>query len=156
MNPQGGGGGGGGWKKVTTPSPGVQPGTGPQIRTKPPLPPRPANWKPIVRKAGPQGNAGPKIGTGKTMAAVNKATDPNQTPPTGVQSCPLKKHFVKVKLHFKDDDTPVPTTAAQILQDAAVINGGPLATGELEARELDGGSYSIYFPDIDEAEWEPA
>lgn len=164
MNPTGGsggtGGGGGGsnWTKVTTPTNPGQTGTGPKIGAKPTPPPKP-KWTPIVKPpgTGTQGTTtGPKIGTGKTLNAVNKATDPSQTPPTGVQSCPLKKHFVKVKLHFKDDDSVVPTTGAQILQDAAVVNGGPLAAGELEAKDLDPGSYTIYFPDIDASEWEPA
>lgn len=161
MNPSGGSGSGGGsnWTKVTTPTNPGQTGTGPKIGAKPTPPPKPprSKWTPIVKPTtGTQAGTGPTIGTGKTLNALNKATDPTQTAPSGVQNCPLKKHFVKVKLHFKDDDKPVPTTGAEILQGFATVNGGPLAAGELEARDLDPGDYTVHFPDIDASEWEPA
>ena len=76
-------------------------------------------------------------------------------PTTPVKDCPLKKHFVKVRLEFKDDHTPVPAAACKILKGTEEVEGGPLAAGALgTATVLDPGTYEVTFPEIDSAEWD--
>ena len=85
------------------------------------------------------------------LQAVAKSTQPPSSQPG---DCPLKKHFVKVKLEFEDDHTPVLAAACKILKGTEEIEGGPLASGELgTATVLEAGSYEVTFPEIDSAEW---
>jgi hypothetical protein len=141
MNPSGGSGGSGGsnWVKPTKPStPPAQ-----KIQTTPKTPP--PKWTPAVKTTPPAQLIGPVNQGAKPAIGVNRSVAP----------CPLKKHFVKVKLVFKDDQSPVLATAAQILKGKEVVDGGPLGNGELgTATTLDPGSYEVTFPDIDSAEWD--
>ena len=98
-------------------------------------------------------NASPKKDknlVGEVANASKSGTkDPSQ------KKCPLKKHFVKVKLLYKDDNKPVPAAACKILLGATEIDAGPLANGQLgTAKDLDAGNYEVTFPDIDSAEWD--
>lgn len=98
-------------------------------------------------------------GTG-TSASSSLAGVSSASPSTGsdpsTSSCPKKKkHFVKVKLLFKDDKKPVPAAECKILKGTAVVEGGPLANGDLgTAKTLDAGSYEVTFPEIDANEWD--
>ena len=113
---------------------------------KPKEPPKPA-WTPAVKATPPAQLITPVNQAAKPMAGANRKAAP----------CPLKKHFVKVRLVFKDDQKPVPATACQILLGAGVIDAGPLGNGDLgTASVLDPGSYVVAFPDIDSAEWDAA
>ena len=85
------------------------------------------------------------------LASASKSgtKDPSQ------KKCPIKKHFVKVKLLYKDDNKPVPAAACKILLGQVEVDGGPLANGQLgTAKDLDAGNYEVTFPDIDSAEWD--
>ncbi len=160
MNPSGGSGGSGGGSKWVSAKPQVPPKTflkagsgagggagqakkGGWVKAKPsPGAVTGATGKPLLAK--------------KALCPLNKATGPGQTPPTGVKPCPLKVHWVKATLHFKDDDSIVQATAGKILKGSEEVNAGPLGGGFLEARQLLDGSYEVTFPDIDEQEWDVA
>ena len=99
-------------------------------------------------------------GAGGVSASPNDlangiAAVPTIGQPFGVANCPLKdrKHWVKVELKYKDSKAYVPAAEATILQGREVVNGGPLANGVLESRQLPGLTYSVTFPDIDATEW---
>jgi hypothetical protein len=66
---------------------------------------------------------------------------------------PPPKHFVGVRLRHKDDKSDVLATSCIIHNGAATLNGGPLAVGKLESRDIDAGSYEVSFPDIHADEW---
>lgn len=78
----------------------------------------------------------------------------SQTAPESEQSCARKpRHWVKVRLRYKDDKSDV--EAADCLHlSGDTVNGGPLAAGQLETRDLEAGSYQASFPEIDASEWE--
>ncbi len=89
------------------------------------------------------------------ISPVNQATQPSVGTGKPVKPCPVKKHFVKVKLVYKDDQTPVLATACNILLGAKTVQKGPLGNGLLgTATVLDPGAYEVNFPDIDANEWE--
>ena len=96
-----------------------------------------------------------KVPASALVGSVANASKPSADP--SAKNCPLKKHFVKVKLTFKDDKKPVPAAACKILLGAAEIDSGPLANGELgTAKTLEAGGYEVTFPEIDSAEWDVA
>ena len=162
MNPSGSGGKGGGANPTNPTPPSEQqiqmpplpplPPQNPVVETPlPPLPPLPTPPKPaltpVVKTTPPA----------QLITPVNQATKPMTGANRSAAPCPLKKHFVKVKLVFKDDQKPVPATGCQILLGTAVIEGGPLGNGELgSVTTLDAGSYEVTFPDIDSVEWDAA
>ncbi len=163
MNPSGGGSGGGSKWVKTTPSGQTQQQTPPpQIGkksggTQQPPQQQPSGW--VKAKPSPgvvTGATGKPLLARNAIGPLNQATSPGQQPPTGVKPCPLKTHWVKALLHFKDDDTPVPATAGKILKGDGEVHAGPLGGGFLEARDLEPGSYEVTFPDIDAQEWDVA
>ena len=82
-------------------------------------------------------------------ASKSGAKDPSK------KDCPLKKHLVKVKLLYKDDNKPVLAAACKILLGTTEVDSGPLANGLLgTAKVLDAGNYQVTFPDIDSNEWD--
>ena len=124
----------------------VKPSTPPtaQVKTTPKTPPPKPAWKPAVQSTPASQLIGPVNQAAKPAIGTNRSAAP----------CPLKKHFVKVKLVFKDNQKPVLATACNILLGAAVIEGGPLGAGELgTAKTLEPGSYEVTFPEIDADEW---
>ncbi len=90
------------------------------------------------------------------LGPVNQATQPTVGTGTPIEPCPnQQKHFVKVKLLYKDNRQPVPSAACKIHLGSKVVENGPLANGELgTAKVLDAGSYEVSFPEIDANEWD--
>ena len=96
----------------------------------------------------------PSGNTTGLVGSVANASQPATADPS-TATCPLKKHFVKVKLLYKDDQKPVPAAACKILKGTTEVNSGPLANGQLgTAKVLDGGAYEVSFPEIDAQEWD--
>ncbi len=97
-------------------------------------------------------NPSPK-GKKPSLDQVANASKPTPPDPSAA-NCPLKKHFVKVKLVYKDDGKPVAAAACKILKGTTEVDPGPLAGGQLgTAKTLEGGAYEVTFPDIDSSEW---
>lgn len=76
----------------------------------------------------------------------------NNSAPTTPAPC-AKKHKVTVKLRYKDDKSDVLATSCIVRKGGTTVDGGPLAAGELQASNLDDGSYEVSFPDIHPDEW---
>jgi hypothetical protein len=80
----------------------------------------------------------------------------NKTTPNPKAKCTKEKpkHWVGVKLTYKDDGRLVPAADCTIHNGTEVLNGGPLAAGVLVSRNIEAGSYEVSFPDIDADEWD--
>jgi hypothetical protein len=79
-----------------------------------------------------------------------------QKVPKGEADCQQPpKHWVAVRLRYKDDKKFVWAADCVISQGATEINAGPLAAGTLESTNLDAGSYEVSFTNIHPDEWEP-
>jgi hypothetical protein len=86
-----------------------------------------------------------------TLHSTSKA---DKKPPACPAKCPAaKKHWVGVKLRYKDDNTNVPAAKCIIHKGGATQNPGPLATGALKSTDLDPATYEVSFPEIHADEW---
>jgi hypothetical protein len=85
----------------------------------------------------------------KSLGSSNKST------PDAKAKCekPKPKHWVGVRLKYKDDKTLVPAANCIIHNGGSVLNGGPLAAGILESRDIESAKYEVSFPDIHADEW---
>jgi hypothetical protein len=76
-------------------------------------------------------------------------------PKGGVLPCGKKpKHWIKVRLSYKDDKSKVKAAKCQIRKGDAVVVPGPLADGLLDVKSIEAGTYDVTFPEIDAAEWD--
>jgi hypothetical protein len=76
----------------------------------------------------------------------------DKQPPNCPAQC-AKKHWVKVRLRHKDDNTAVPAAKCIIHKGGGTLNPGPLAAGVLGSSNIDHASYEVSFPDIHADEW---
>lgn len=90
---------------------------------------------------------------GDHQEMLHPVRDSDEPPPNCPQKCKLKKHWVGVKLKHKDDKKPVAAAKCVIHKGAAVQHSGPLAAGELKAKELLMATYEVSFPGIHPDEW---
>lgn len=74
-------------------------------------------------------------------------------PPKGVAPC-KKKHWIKVRLAWKDDKSKVKAAKCRVTLGDTVVAPGPLADGLLQVPSLDPGTYDVSFPEIDSSEWD--
>ena len=80
--------------------------------------------------------------------------DANQSPSDGVKKCDKPKHWVGVRLRYKDDRKDVPAADCIIHNGAATLNPGPLAAGKLQSKKIVSANYEVSFPNIHADEWE--
>lgn len=80
--------------------------------------------------------------------------DANQGPSDGVKKCNKPKHWVGVRLRYKDDRKDVPAADCIIHNGAATLNAGPLAAGKLQSKKIVSANYEVSFPNIHADEWE--
>jgi hypothetical protein len=84
---------------------------------------------------------------------LHPVRDSDKRPPDCPAKCKLKKHWVGVKFKHKDDSKPVAAAKCVIHKGGAVQHAGPLAAGELKAKDLVAATYEVSFPDIHADEW---
>jgi hypothetical protein len=74
------------------------------------------------------------------------------TAPPAEQTC-QQKHWIGLRLRYKDDKTDVGAAECVHLSGGSV-NDGPLGAGKLVTQYLDPGKYEAELPEIDADEWE--
>lgn len=92
---------------------------------------------------------------GSASSALTGLAGAKQKAPNSKAGCkPPPKHFVSVRLRYKDDKTDVGAADCVISLGTTQINAGPLAAGKLKSANLDAGNYEVSFPNIHPDEWE--
>ncbi len=101
-----------------------------------------------------KGAGGASAPPGTLAGSVTSASGSGSKTKGGVQPCPLEKHWIKVRLRYKDDKSNVPATPCSLTQGERQVADGPVADGSFELKHIPGGMYEVSFPDIDASEWD--